>query len=147
MNIEVNSGDSKPAKTTKNLKSRLTKKNLKLALAAFAVIAVGVLIWQYLDARAELDRYNDPVKAIEAESKDLVGQVGKIMVLPGGEQPVPAEVSDEKRFADNPAFDGVKNGDKLLIYQEQRKVIIYRPSTNQIVNVIAVATDQEVPAQ
>ncbi len=147
MNIEVNSGDQKASRTTKNLKSKLTKMNLKRALAVFAVVAVGLLIWQYLDARAELNRFNDPVKAVEAESKDLVGQVSKIMILPNGEQPVPAEVSDESRFADNPAFAGVKNGDKLLIYQEQRKVIIYRPSTNQIVNVISVAADQEVPAQ
>lgn len=113
----------------------------------FGVIAVGVLIWQYLDARAELRRYNDPVKAVQEESKDLVGQVSQVMVLPQGEDPVPAEVSDESRFADNPAFEGVKNGDKLLIYQEKRKVIIYRPSTKQIVSVITIATNQEVPAQ
>jgi hypothetical protein len=79
--------------------------------------------------------------------KITVSEVSKVMVLPAGEQPIPALVKDEAKFADNPAFAGVKNGDKLLIYQEQRKVIIYRPSTNQIVNVISVAADQEVPAQ
>ncbi len=69
------------------------------------------------------------------------------MVLPAGEQPIPALVKDEAKFADNPVFEGVKNGDKLLIYQEKRKVIIYRPSTKQIVNVITIAANQEVPAQ
>ena len=147
MNIEINSGDQKPPRKPSNFKDKLTKRNLKRAFVVLAAVAVAILIWQYLDARAELNRFNDPVKAVEAESKDLVGQVSKIMILPNGEQPVPAEVSDESRFADNPAFAGVKNGDKLLIYQEQRKVIIYRPSTNQIVNVISVAADQEVPAQ
>lgn len=126
---------------------RPSKRQLKRAAIVLVVVLVGLLLWQYLDARAELSRYNDPVKAVEEESKDIVSQVGKIMILPANEQPVPAEVSDASKFQDNPAFEGAQNGDKLLIYQENRKVIIYRPSTNQIVNVIAVATDQEVPSQ
>lgn len=147
MKVDVQEAGKPTGKKFSGWRTRLTRRNIKLVLAVLGVLAVGILVWQYLEAKSELNRYTDPVKAVEKESKDLVSQVGQVMVLPQGEQPVPAEVSDESRFANNPAFEGVKNGDKLLIYQEKRKVIIYRPSTNQIVNVITVAADQAVPTQ
>lgn len=146
-NVYINEDGKTARSKATGFKAHLTPKNIKRGLVVLAVLAVGVLVWQYMDARAELKRYNDPAAAVAKESEDTVSEVGKVMVLPTGEQPIPALVKDEAKFADNPVFEGVKNGDKLLIYQEKRKVIIYRPSTKQIVNVITIAANQEVPAQ
>lgn len=146
-NIPINEEGKASVSKVAAIKARLTPKNIKRGLIVLAVLAVGILIWQYLDARAELKRFNDPAAAVAQESEDTVSEVSEVMVLPVGEQPIPALVKDEAKFADNPVFEGVKNGDKLLIYQEKRKVIIYRPSTKQIVNVITIAANQEVPTQ
>lgn len=145
--ISIKEEGESTASVASKLKVRLTMRNLKRGLVVFLALAVGILVWQYFDARAELKRFNDPAAAVAQESEDTVSEVSKVMVLPAGEQPIPALVKDEAKFADNPVFEGVKNGDKLLIYQEKRKVIIYRPSTKQIVNVITIAANQEVPAQ
>lgn len=102
-----------------------------------AAISVGWLIWQYTQARSELARYNDPKVAVETASQNTVDEVGRIMVLPRGEEPTVASIEDADKLSGRPFFSKAKNGDKVLIYQKAKKAIIYRPTTHQIVEVAA----------
>lgn len=126
--------DSEVTVKTSRLKKRMPKNiSLRSVIIVGLVVIFGLLTWQYLEAKSELKKYNDPAKAIQQESEDTVSEVGKIMVLPTGEQPVPAKIQDITKFKDNPAFANAQNGDVVLIYREQSRLIIYRPSTKQIV--------------
>lgn len=62
------------------------------------------------------------------------------MQLPQGEEPVLATVTDHAAL--QTAFlREAQDGDKILIYEKARKVIIYRPSIDRIIDVGPVELD------
>lgn len=72
-------------------------------------------------------------------------RVGRLYLLPTDEQPALATVTNEAKLSSS--FSGrVKDGDKILIYQTNRKAIAYRPSIDKIVDVEPVSIDAP-PAQ
>lgn len=80
----------------------------------------------------------DPQKIARQESKTLVETVGKLIVLPEGEDPTIATVSNVERLKDQPFFARAKVGDKVLIYTSARKAILYSPQANKILEVAPV---------
>ena len=69
------------------------------------------------------------------ETDILVQDIGKLMVLPTGEDPTVATVTDATKLTSRNFFKDVQNGDKLLAYTIAKKAILYRPSTNKIINI------------
>lgn len=125
-------------------KLRQHKKKILLLLV---VVLFGVLVWKYLDARRELRRYRDPKVAVEEETKSTENEVAKVMILPQGEQPTVANISDVGKLKDKPFFANAHNGDVVLIYQQAKRAIIYRPSTKQIVEVATYNAGDDPVAQ
>ncbi len=80
----------------------------------------------------------DPQKAVQEESKDLIARVGKLIVLPEGEEPTIATVTDTELLKSQPFFTNAKKGDKVLIYTNARKAILYSPENNKIVEVAPI---------
>lgn len=78
-------------------------------------------------------------KAPVNESETLVEKVGKLIELPQEEAPTLATVSDVTKLRGQEFFSHAQNGDKVLVYQQAKKAILYRPSSNKIVNVGPVA--------
>lgn len=70
-------------------------------------------------------------KEIEALKKEISD---KIMV-PDGETPTIATVTDIAKLESQPFFRLAQNGDKFVIYGSNRMAILYRPSIHKIVNV------------
>jgi hypothetical protein len=68
--ISIKEEGESTASVASKLKVRLTMRNLKRGLVVFLALAVGILVWQYFDARAELKRFNDPAAAVAQESED-----------------------------------------------------------------------------
>lgn len=83
----------------------------------------------------------------EAVAK-IVAEVGKLMELPASETPTVATVTDIDKLKAEPFFVNAKNGDKVLIYQNAKKVILYNPSAKKIVNVgpFSVGGNQATPS-
>jgi hypothetical protein len=72
----------------------------------------------------------------EAQMKELIEKVGKLIVLPTGEVPVVATINDAVALAKDQVFyKGSKNGDMVLVYQKAAKAIVYSPDRNIIINV------------
>lgn len=80
----------------------------------------------------------DPQSVAREEVKQLVSVVSKLVVLPDGEDPVVATVTDKDKLKDQPVFARTENGDKILIYSNSKKAYVYRPSKNMIVDVVPV---------
>lgn len=74
----------------------------------------------------------------QAEADALVAQVGKLITLPSDEKPTIATIANIDQLKDQPFFKNAKNGDKVLVYQNANKAIIYRPSENRIIDVGAI---------
>jgi len=74
--------------------------------------------------------------AIKKQVEALVSQVGKHILLPTGETPQVAEITDPALAAkDQPFYKGAQKGDKVLIYLQARKAIVYSPARDILVNV------------
>src|SRR5258708_1604387 len=83
----------------------------------------------------------------QSEASMLISQVGKLIDLPKDETPTIATITDISKLKDQPFFANAKNGDKVLIYTNAKKAILYRPSENRIIEVGAVNINQQPVAQ
>lgn len=90
---------------------------------------------------------SDPAAAAAAETASVVAKVGKLMLLPEGETPTVATVSDPAALQNQPFFNGSKQGDKVLIYTNSKKAILYDPVLNKIVNIAPVNIGEGAPAK
>lgn len=126
-------------KETRNGNKQPKKKQTRLSKILYTVVILvliataGYFFWQYQDLR------NNPERAIEQETTQIIQQVGRLMSLPEDETPTIATVEDVSRLDSQPFFNRAENGDKILIYTEARQAIIYRESERKIINVGPIA--------
>lgn len=111
-------------------------------LVAAGAGAAGYFYLQYTKAQSELQTIKaDPSnlqQAASEEAKKLIADVGKLIELPSGEDPTVATVTDVEKLKDQDFFKSAKNGDKVLIYTNSKKAILYDPKANKVVNVAPV---------
>ena len=115
---------------TKLGKYAFPRKNL-LIVASVAVLflAAFAFVLSYRGGQT------DPNVAIEKETQSLVGQIGKFMELPLSEQPTLATVTDRGKLKGQEFFAHAQDGDKVLIYAEAKKAILFRPSAGKIIEI------------
>ena len=100
-------------------------KRFWLGLALFVVVLVGGVFI----VNAYLSRNQG-----EKEIKDTMKAVGNIYQLPN-EIPEIATVTDKQLLSSKEAFfTFAENGDKVLVFKESSKVLLYRPRTKKIIN-------------
>lgn len=120
-----------------------TKKIIILILAVLVLILAGTTYYflnQYIQYK------KDPQKAVREETRELINKVSKLIVLPEGEEPTIATVTDPDRLRDQPFFARAKRGDKVLIYTNARKAILYDPQENRIIEVAPINIGTTPPA-
>ncbi len=117
------------------LKKTFFARNLAASvLAVLLVISISIGVYFYQKATA------DPQKSSQNELQETITAVGKLMVLPIGETPTIATVSDPEKLKGQPFFARAQKGDKVLVYTTSQKAILYSPSLNKIVEVAPVNT-------
>lgn len=110
----------------------------KLAgLVAVIVIVLGGSV--YLVAQKQ--KNSDPDKVAKAEAEKLVANVGRLMTLPD-ELPIVATVVDPSKLQGQPFFINAQKGDRVLIYNQARKAILYNPTENRIIDVAPLSIGQ-----
>jgi hypothetical protein len=67
-------------------------------------------------------------------------EVGKIIELPQGETPSVATVSDVSKLVNQPFFKNALNGDRVLVYTQAKKTILYRPSARKVIETAPVTS-------
>lgn len=80
------------------------------------------------------------------EAKALLSKIDQLIVLPAGEDPVIATVSDKSKLESQPFFANAKNGDKVIIYLKAKKAYLYDPIANKIIDVGPVALPSQEAA-
>jgi len=80
-------------------------------------------------------RQNTNSNSISTDSASLLETIGKLAILPSGEEPVIATVTDLEKLEGQVFFENAQVGDKLLVYSKAKKAIIYRPSENKIIEI------------
>lgn len=111
----------------------------KLLIVIGAVIIVvlaalaGFFLWQYQKAAA------NPQAAVNAKAKQdterILQKVGAIYELPTDETPTVALVQDKEQLNGQAFFARAQNGDYLVLYEKSALALIYRESSNKLINV------------
>jgi len=102
------------------------------------VIAIVILALVVLGGYVVYEKYFHLTQAEKAQQElaTAIAAVSKVMVLPEGDQPVLATVTDAKTLiAQQTFFAGSANGDQLLLFPKSMKAIIWSPSREKIINV------------
>ena len=126
------------------------KKLIPYLLTVAVLISAGFSVYFWNEARSLKANLQ---KAAQEETinlvSNLVAQVGNLIVLPEGEMPTVATVSDPEKLQDQPFFARAQRGDKVLIYTNSKKAILYNPESNKIVEVapINIGNPSETPIQ
>ena len=114
---------------------RWVSTKLFFAVAALFILSAGLAIYFFFQVRSL--RAN-PQQVAEKEVQAIVARVGKLMVLPQDEIPTMATILDPAELVDQPFFASAQKGDKVLLYTNAKKAILYSPSQDKIIDVAPV---------
>lgn len=118
-------------------KVKLNKLGIIALVSIFLVLIVAISTSIYFYNKSKVTPEEDAVK----ELARVTEMVGKLMVLPTDETPTLATVSDPEKLRDQPFFAKAKKGDKVLIFSNSQKAILYSPTDNKIVEVAPINTN------
>lgn len=107
-------------------------------IAAIVILALASSGYYYSKYQRAQKNLANPTAFAAEETKKIVVLVGKLMTLPSDETPTVATVNDKEKLKNQPFFAHAENGDKVLIYTNAKKAILYRPSINKIIDVAPV---------
>lgn len=127
----------------------MSHKNLSIVSVCVAVLGFGTAGFFYFQYQKAQSKLANPSEANAREVSTLVSKVGKLMMLPTGEEPTVATVTNTEKLKVQPFFANSENGDKVLIYTQARKAILYREQINKIIDVapVNIGSDATVSAQ
>lgn len=121
---------------------RLGMATVAVGLLAGAVGGAGYFYRAYQKTLAEKDSLLSQMagKAEVPEVESVVASVAELIDLPTGETPTLATVSDKSKLESQAFFKRAENGDKVLIYTNAGRAILYRPSVGKVIDMTAVNT-------
>lgn len=114
---------------------------LFIALAGFG----GYYFKQYSDLK------NKPVtadQAAQSERERYIAEIEKLYELPEGEKPTVATVTNKAESIKQYGvfFNKAEKGDITLIYPQAKLAVLYRPSTQKLINVSTVTLQDTKPS-
>ncbi|MBP9772048.1 MAG: hypothetical protein KBD16_03970 [Candidatus Pacebacteria bacterium] len=127
-------------KTTTFAEPRRSRFNKKTLLFAVIFLLLAGIAYYFFAKYQELKQNPDAINQEEAIA--LAAEVGEIMVLPQDEIPTIATVSNPELLADQAFFKDAKKGDKVLIYSQAGKAVLYDPEAKKIIGVAPISGGQ-----
>lgn len=105
---------------------------LFLAVTLLALLALGFAGYFYYQLRT---LKQDPQAVNQEDVAELVAKVSALIVLPLNEIPTIATVADPEALKDQPFFLNAEKGDKVLIFTEAKKAVLYSVTLNKVLNI------------
>lgn len=115
--------------------------NQKFLIPILAVLVLGLAgggYYFFSQYQKDQTQSANPQAQTQEEVKKLVAEVGKLIDLPQGEDPTVATVTDVSKLASQPFFQRARNGDKVLIYTNARKAVLYSPGLKKVIDVAPI---------
>lgn len=115
----------------------------KPSIAVLVVVVLAVTVGgglgykKYTALRAENQRLSNPQAAAEDEANRIKDEVAQLIELPN-EKPTVATVVDVEKLKSQTFFANAQNGDRVLLFAQAKKAVLYRPSSKKIVEVAPI---------
>lgn len=129
-------------KLKENFSKKMWKNKIYLVLMVL-VLFFACTTYYYYSKFTELKK--NPNAVAQEEVNELVNKVSKHMVLPEGEVPTIATVNNPENLRDQQFFSSAKKGDRVLIYTNAKKAILYDPVADRIVEVVPLTVGTPTP--
>lgn len=135
------------AKTESNSTVKGKQKKTFLIKKAYVAIVVCLLFLagggylgydRYNDLKKDNLRLQDPQEAAKDETERIKSEVASLIDVPSDEAPTIASVVDASKLSKQAFFAKAQNGDRVLMYAQAKKAILYRPSTKKIIEVAPI---------
>lgn len=132
-----------PAAVVSLPESAIPQSTISRPLAALVAVLVLVVVGSIGTAAHFYHKYSEVAKQStpEGELDTLLMALAPITDLPASETPTLATVTDRSKLSEQAFFAQAENGDKVLLYRDAGRAILYRPSTGKLVNVAAIASE------
>lgn len=137
------------APTNSKIKQFITDPSKRaLLIVAVLVVAFGGYIVKSNNDKQQLQQQiaaqqQAPEKANDDEALRLKAAISEFMELPADETPTVATVVDAEKVREQSFFRNAANDDKVLLFATAGKAILYRPSTNKVIEVAPINLGQE----
>ncbi|HEX5429454.1 MAG TPA: hypothetical protein VFX17_00010 [Patescibacteria group bacterium] len=125
-----------PETGTTSGKPRKFLRNFLISVGVIVfLVAAGTAVYFYM----QYTKLNhNPSQQASADTQETIAAVGRLIVLPDNEQPTVATVTDPSKLGNQSFFANAKVGDKVLLYAQAQKAILYDPSIDKIVEVAPI---------
>lgn len=117
--------------------------NIIVGLLIGIVLALIPSYYYYNQYQETQKLLKNPQLLAKDQTKSILDKLGKLYDLPKDETPTIATVQDKNKLKDQAFFAKAANGDKLVIYLKAKKAILYRESTDKIIEVAPVNIDKK----
>lgn len=121
--------------TQKNMGQKFVKLIIS-ALVGALLLSIALAGYFYHQYRLSMAKPIDEVA-------EVMREISESFILPEGEKPTLATVTDRDKLSGQAFFQRAENGDKVLLYAVSGKAILYRPSTKQIVDMTTITVTDE----
>jgi len=109
-----------------------------LGIIILILIAITPSYYFYHQYKKTQELLKNPQEAAKQENKKLLEAIARLIDLPSDEEPTVATVFDPEKLKSQSFFVRSKAGDKVLIYSNARKAILYDPIANKIIDVAPI---------
>lgn len=104
------------------------------------IVVILILAFWAGYSYGQLEQTKNNIKDSEDFSR-LIERVSDLYLVPIGEIPTIATVSDPQSVKEKSFFAFSLKGDKVLIFSSTGKAILYRPSIDKIIEVVSVKSN------
>jgi len=120
---------ARPAVAPHHTRRRIPGFVMLLAGTIILLLAVGL----YASFASQAAR--DPSYMSQSDIDSLVAHVGTLILLPQGEEPTIATVTDLNALKGQAFFANAALGDKVLMYPKAQEAVLYDPSQDKVIQV------------
>jgi hypothetical protein len=116
---------------------------VSLAIPSVALISLffGYYAHNYLAGKKVVEK--SASLSLQDEKQRIVDAISRSMELPSGESPIVAAVTDVEKLRDQSFFPDAQVDDQLIMYSDAKKAIVYRLSSEKIVDIIPFLEKEE----
>lgn len=134
-------------KEQRSVKKLISNKPFLIGTIVIFLLVLGAGgFYTYLLFQQDAAPVASNTKETQEQIESLLREVGELVLLPEGEIPQIATVTDVEKLKEQPFFKGAQNGDKVLIFSSTKEAILYRQSIKKIITIAPINTpDQAAP--